>query len=79
MTTSEEVGKGKMKPDSIELQELATEIAKYLFTDGSGQRAERLVLELKKGHMGGGWSEWAVTLAIKERLVEFFQKEQATK
>jgi hypothetical protein len=68
-----------MKPDSIELQELAAEIAKYLFTDGTGERAGRLVLELKRGRVGGGWSEWAVTLAIKERLVEFFQKEQAAK
>jgi hypothetical protein len=64
----------EMKSDSIELQELAAEIAKYLFTDGSGERAQRLVLELNKGRMSGGWSEWAVTLAIKERLVEFFQK-----
>lgn len=62
------------KSDSLELQELAEQIAKYLFTDGSGERAERLVLELKNGRKGGGWSEWAVTLAIKERLVSFSQK-----
>jgi hypothetical protein len=63
-----------MKSDSMELQELAERIAKHLFTNGTGERAERLVLEMRNGRDGGGWSEWAVTLAIKEKLVEFLQK-----
>ena len=62
------------KLDSLKLQELSEQIAKHLFTDGSGERADRLVLELKNGHKGGGWSEWAVILEIKKRLVDFFQE-----
>lgn len=41
----------------IDARKLADEIAEYLFTNGSGQKAVRLVLELNNGKNGGGWSK----------------------
>ena len=37
----------------------ARRIARSLFTNGAGQRAERLMLELPGGKDGGAWSERA--------------------
>lgn len=49
---------------------LAAKIAADLFTNGFGQHARRLVLELDdRGLNGGGWSELAVTNRIADRLL----------
>lgn len=47
---------------------LAKLVARTLFTNGSGERAARLVLELSDGRDGGGWNERAVRLRIYEKL-----------
>jgi len=41
----------------LKIREIAAEIAKHLFTNGAGQRADRLVMELPGGGNGGGWAE----------------------
>jgi hypothetical protein len=35
--------------------EIADDVIKALFTNGAGQTASRLVLELENGRNGGGW------------------------
>jgi hypothetical protein len=50
---------------------LAATIAADLFTNGSGQHARRLVLELDgRGMDGGGWSESAVANRICDALLK---------
>lgn len=49
---------------------LAESIARGLFTNGFGEHAGRLVLELDDGRNGGGWSELAVADAIEKKLLE---------
>ena len=44
----------------------AEKIADRLFTNGSGEKAERLVLELSSKRDGGGWSRSAVIDQINE-------------
>jgi hypothetical protein len=50
--------------------ELADKIADSLFTDGDGQKAERLVLELPNGRNGGGWCRDAVRGVIQAAISE---------
>ena len=47
---------------------LAEEIIKRLFTNGAGQKARRLVLELDDGREGGGWCATAARDQIVEAL-----------
>jgi hypothetical protein len=49
-----------MMIDTIDIDRLADEIVKSLFTNGDGWEAERLVLELPSGRDGGGWCPSAV-------------------
>lgn len=53
---------------STDTRDLAKEIAADLFTNGLGQHARRLVLELENGHNGGGWCERAVVDRIRGHL-----------
>lgn len=53
-----------------EHKKLAKQIAKSLFTNGFGERAQRLVLELPEGKNGGGWAEVAVVDVIAEHLAK---------
>lgn len=43
------------------LQELADKAAKDLFTNGNGDKADRLVLTSKNGRDLGGWCETVVS------------------
>jgi hypothetical protein len=47
-----------------ELQKIAEDVADYLFTNGAGSKARRLVLELSGGGYGGGWCREAVVDAV---------------
>jgi len=47
---------------------LAGSIADALFTNGEGEKAERLVLELADKRDGGGWCRKAVEDVIKHEL-----------
>jgi len=51
-----------------ELLQLATAIADELFTNGQGQRAERLVLTSRFGSDLGGWCQRAVIDVIARQL-----------
>lgn len=53
---------------STETRELAQRIADALFTNGAGQEARRLVLELDGGRDGGGWCKKAVADRIAAAL-----------
>jgi hypothetical protein len=55
-------------PDPTRNAKLAKKIARMLFTNGAGQRADRLVLELPGKVDGGGWSEFAVAGQIQRLL-----------
>lgn len=55
-----------MKPS----KELAKQITDELFTNGIGERAKRLVLELEDGKDGGGWCKEAVEDVIERILKE---------
>jgi len=44
--------------------ELSQVVAADLFTNGNGDTAERLILELAEGEDGGGWSREAATKRI---------------
>ena len=50
--------------------DIADDIADYLFTNGSGQKAKRLVLELDNGCDGGGWCKKAVVDVIRGMLTK---------
>ena len=52
------------------IKRLAEKITDYLFTNGAGKKARRLVLELEDGQDGGGWSKRAVEQAILKMLME---------
>jgi len=47
---------------------VAEQIADDLFRNGSGQKAERLVLELSDGRNGGGWCRRAVVDRVNAKL-----------
>jgi len=47
---------------------LATQIVAALFTNGAGQKAERLVLELPNKTFGGGWSRAGATDQIAKTI-----------
>lgn len=50
-------------------RKLAEEIAKALFTNGAGEHAERLVLEIPGAKRnGGGWCERAVADVVEDAL-----------
>jgi tryptophanyl-tRNA synthetase len=49
---------------------LAQRITEYLFTNGAGQKATRLVLEMKDGTPSGGWCKEAVTDVVQRFLDE---------
>jgi hypothetical protein len=50
------------------LQRLAERIAARIFTNGAGDVAERLVLELKGGKDGGGWGRKPVVDLIAQEI-----------
>lgn len=52
----------------MDIEKVADEIVDYLFENGAGQRARRLVLELADGKNGGGWSRQAVRATIISKL-----------
>jgi hypothetical protein len=54
--------------DAMDNRELACKIADYLFTNGAGKHAQRLVLEMPGLQDGGGWCESAVASVIEEHL-----------
>ncbi len=45
------------------------EILNRLFTNGAGETAQRLVLELENGRNGGGWCRNAVRDQIRDALL----------
>jgi len=51
-------------------KQLAEQIADYLFTDGSGRKIHRLVIEYEAGEFPGrgGWGKSAVRDAIQRHL-----------
>lgn len=56
---------------STKMTAVAARIADYLFTNGAGQKAKRLVLELEENGMyGGGWCRQAVVNAVERILKE---------
>lgn len=59
------------EPGQVEraLQALAAEIADDLFTNGSGQKSTRLVMELPDGKDGGGWCHQALTSRVAKHLL----------
>lgn len=56
------------KPKAI-AKRLATEIVNELFVNGSGQRAERLVLTTQVGTLGG-WGEAAAYTVIQALILK---------
>jgi hypothetical protein len=60
-------------------KQLACEIAKHLFTNGAGKRAQRLVLELPNLQDGGGWCEAAVVDVIEDHLNAAAKEAKKTK
>lgn len=44
------------------------EVLNHLFTNGAGETADRLVLELENGRDGGGWCRGAVRDQICDAL-----------
>ena len=50
---------------------IAKKIADELFTNGSNEKAKRLVLELENGKDGGGWCKGAVIDIIKKHLKKY--------
>jgi hypothetical protein len=50
------------------MEKLADEIVEYLFTNGAGEQAHRLVLQLLDGSNGGGWCREAVKSVIISKL-----------
>lgn len=49
---------------------VARKAADYLFTNGNGDRAKRLVLELSGGKDGGGWCYDAVIAGIMNAICD---------
>lgn len=49
---------------------LAKQIAEQLFTNGAGEKAQRLVLELPGKRDGGGWCQKAVEDQVAERIAQ---------
>jgi len=50
-------------------RKLAGKIADELMTNGAGDKAQRLVMELKDGRDAGGWCRNAVIIVV-ERILE---------
>ena len=46
------------------MMKISERIAEKLFTNGGGEKAQRLVLELPDGKDGGGWCKRAVVDVI---------------
>jgi hypothetical protein len=44
----------------LNVEKIASDIVNDLFTNGAGQKAHRLVLELGNGQDGGGWAKRSV-------------------
>lgn len=53
----------------MDANELATQITDKIFTNGAGDQAKRLVLELENGRNGGGWSKSAMRDFIRDILI----------
>jgi hypothetical protein len=51
--------------DAKSIKSLAVRIADRLYTNGAGQVADRLMLELPGGSPGGGWAKEAATFQIE--------------
>ena len=61
----------KQKTPPKTTRQLATRIADHLFVNGSGEQAERLVLEIPgKPGASGGWCKRAVVDVIARHLDE---------
>ena len=54
----------------MDANKLADEIVEYLFVNGIGSKAQRLVLELEDGKDGGGWCK----AAVRDVVVRVIQK-----
>ena len=52
----------------MNIDKIAQEIADDLFTNGFGEKASRLVLELADGRDGGGWGKKPAIDRIKDIL-----------
>jgi hypothetical protein len=55
-------------------RQIAVEIVDFLFVNGAGQKADRLVLELPGKKDGGGWSKGPAIDRIEELLKKRFSK-----
>lgn len=53
---------------------IANEIVEKLFINGTGQKAQRLVLELENGKGGGGWSKGPVRDVIATYITKAIKK-----
>ena len=68
---SRKAGK-KETQQQIKRRLLAKRIAKALFTDGTGSRARRLVIELpSQNYLASGYCEGAVADLIERKLAKF--------
>jgi len=56
----------------ITAREIAMQLADDLFTDGWGNKAQRLVMELASGKPGGGWCHAAVVDRLAKGLEQHF-------
>ena len=52
----------------LDIAKIAEQITDYLFTNGAGQKAQRLVLEMPDRRNGGGWGREPMLHAILEQL-----------
>lgn len=61
----------------VQIERVARTIAEDLFTDGRGERANRLVMEfgeIRSGNYGGGWVERAIADRVAEHIRSFMLK-----
>ncbi len=61
---------------NVEIRQLASAVARDLFTNGAGERAQRLVLTIDGPPRRdlGGWAEGVVTDTIADALVEVLRR-----
>lgn len=78
MLAAREVPVARRKQRDPKLRALAERIARDLFTNGGGERAQRFVLELPDGRNGGGWIEAAAADRIEDALARHMESKHPT-
>jgi hypothetical protein len=54
--------------------QIADEVIKTLFTNGAGEKASHIVLELEDGHNGGGWGERPARVHVAEVIEKYIAR-----